>query len=129
MGTRSIIAKSQMSGSFIAIYCHWDGYPDCNGRILVNHWTNQKDIDELFSLGHLSALGHNIRTCSAFGNKEKENRAEVLGNIPIASIIEKFSIGGIEYLYVWNYDNTWTCYNSLMEVIDLSGFVMRGPVP
>ena len=37
MGTRSSIAIKTEDG-IKAIYCHWDGYIDNNGRILKEHY-------------------------------------------------------------------------------------------
>ena len=35
MGTRSRIGIRNADDSVDSIYCHWDGYPDHNGRLLV----------------------------------------------------------------------------------------------
>lgn len=58
MGTRSAIAIAH--GDVIkAIYCHWDGYLDHNGRILLEHYHSPK-TNQLISLGDLSSLGKEI---------------------------------------------------------------------
>ena len=42
------------------IYCHWDGYPENNGRMLVEHYNTIDQIWELIKLGDLSSLGEKI---------------------------------------------------------------------
>lgn len=57
MSTRSMIGYKAKDGKVRAIYCHWDGYPENNGRILINHYTEKAEIDRLLDLGDLSVLG------------------------------------------------------------------------
>lgn len=60
MGTRSSIIRQNLDGSFDSIYCHWDGYPSNNGKILLNHYSDPAKIDALLALGDLSSLGEQI---------------------------------------------------------------------
>ena len=60
MATRSIIAKTQPSGKIKASYCHFDGYPEHNGKILASYYTDKKKINALLAEGEISVLGHNI---------------------------------------------------------------------
>jgi hypothetical protein len=60
MGTRSNIGIEWENGDIFFVYCHWDGYPLHNGRILLEHYTTKEDIAELISLGDLSILGVNL---------------------------------------------------------------------
>jgi len=60
MSTNSTIAKKNSDGSITAIYCHWDGYISHNGKILLEHYTDEAKIDELLALGSLSVLGESI---------------------------------------------------------------------
>lgn len=57
MATRSIIAAKQDNGTFKAIYCHWDGFVQGVGKILFDHYKDKKMVNQLLSLGHISALG------------------------------------------------------------------------
>lgn len=58
MGTRSIIGV--MHGDVCkAVYCHWDGYLDHNGRMLLEHYDSAK-ANHLVSLGDISSLGKEI---------------------------------------------------------------------
>jgi len=58
MGTRSLIGV--MHGDKCkAVYCHWDGYLDHNGRILLEHYDSPK-ANHLVALGDISSLRNNI---------------------------------------------------------------------
>lgn len=68
MSTRSIIVRKNEVGKYESIYCHWDGYPSCNGVILYDHYSNPERVKKLISLGDLSSLNVFI---------DPDNRAEV----------------------------------------------------
>jgi hypothetical protein len=61
MGTRSRIAIEKNDGTVTSIYCHWDGYPDHNGRILVENYTDRAKVEELIALGDLSSLNEKVK--------------------------------------------------------------------
>ena len=70
MGTRSRIAV--MHGSVAkSVYCHWDGYLEHNGAILLEHYDSSK-ANQLVALGDLSALRPEIGTPHAFSQFELE---------------------------------------------------------
>lgn len=56
MATRSTIEIKTRSGKTHLIFCHWDGYPSNNGRILLNYYRSAKKVKELISMGNLSSL-------------------------------------------------------------------------
>ena len=60
MATRSNIGIVNEDGSVTGIYCHWDGYPEYVGKILLNHYNNAGIINELMDLGDLSTLDKNL---------------------------------------------------------------------
>ena len=55
MATRSAIGIEK-DGKVFAAYCHWDGYPENNGRILQEHYRNPEKTLKLISLGDMSSL-------------------------------------------------------------------------
>lgn len=55
MGTRSSIVV-KVGDKVKGIYCHWDGYPSHNGRILIGHYNSQELAEQVISLGDLSSL-------------------------------------------------------------------------
>jgi len=60
MGTRSTIAIENLSGTFEAIYCHFDGYLEHNGKILSDHYTDTAKVRALIALGDISSLGEEV---------------------------------------------------------------------
>jgi hypothetical protein len=66
MGTRSVIGVYH-GGNAKAVYCHWDGYLDHNGRILLDHYDSPR-ANELVALGDLSSLRPKIGTEHAFSS-------------------------------------------------------------
>lgn len=55
MATRSAIAVKKGDGTVQGIYCHWDGYPANNGKLLMENYTYDKAL-QLMALGNLSYL-------------------------------------------------------------------------
>lgn len=55
MSTRSYICKSDENG-VRGVYCHWDGYPEHVGEMLLNYYSEADVVDKLIDLGSLSAL-------------------------------------------------------------------------
>lgn len=60
MSTRSCIAMTKPANNdttqITSIYCHHDGYPQCVGQMLYDHYNNPERVDKLLSLGDLSSL-------------------------------------------------------------------------
>ena len=56
MGTRSRIGYELPDHSVVSVYCHWDGYVEHNGKILVEHYQNREDVIELIDGGSMSQL-------------------------------------------------------------------------
>lgn len=56
MGTRSRIGIELSDHSVVSVYCHWDGYVEHNGRILVEHYQDREAVKELIDGGSMSVL-------------------------------------------------------------------------
>ncbi len=132
MATRSNIGIVNDDGSVTGIYCHWDGYPENNGKLLLKHYTNSERINGLMSLGSLSYLAENLYSdkkahsfrnpvdgvCVAYGRDRGETGVEsrVFNNI---SKFEKFADRtGADYQYLfnngkWQYRNHNGTWNEL----------------
>ena len=67
MSTNSIIAYERENGSIEGIYCHWDGYPEKVGQILLDHYDLEK-ILKLMSLGSISNLGEEVEPPEGAGH-------------------------------------------------------------
>ncbi len=60
MGTRSNIGILEKNGSVKMSYCHWDGYPSWNGKILLENYNSEEKARSLVDLGSLSSLCENM---------------------------------------------------------------------
>lgn len=75
MSTRSTIAIKH--GSRIkAVYCHWDGYIDHNGRILIESYQHSPKVNTLIALGDISSLRDEIGECHDFDGRYTEDQIE-----------------------------------------------------
>lgn len=72
MSTRSMIGMQNEDGSVTAIYCHFDGYPEGVGAMLVKYYSDPAKIRELLALGNLSSLGPKIGEKHEFGTRREE---------------------------------------------------------
>lgn len=60
MSTRSFIGILGEDETIQAVYCHSDGYPTYNGKMLRDHYRDARKIAELMKLGDLSQLSQEI---------------------------------------------------------------------
>ena len=128
MATRSTIGIiDNRTGVVTSIYCHWDGYPEHNGEILVKNWSDPDKIWALMDLGALSSLGeeigekHDFNTnsqsyCTAYGRDRGE---EDVGSQTHDSLGEWLD-NGEEYNYLWD-GVRWNCFagKSIKNTVDL----------
>jgi hypothetical protein len=127
MATRSRIGIRNDDDSVDSIYCHWDGYPQYNGRILMEHYQDESKVRELIALGSLSSLGAEIGEKHDFSNPHRYNTPErdawdaQHSNICTAYFRDRGDLncepnhhqnpqdmllnsnGGEEYWYIWHY--------------------------
>ena len=142
MGTRSNIGMVQENGTVKCVYCHWDGYPDNNGLLLVRHWKTKEKIEDMLDLGDMSSLGselghihdfdksnapENEHFCTFYGRDRGESDVE-------AQIMTKedFSKGfaGAEYVYLfedgkWLYKNLYesNSWENLTDIINIKDII------
>ena len=109
MGTRSAIGVQLEDGSIRAVYCHWDGYPEYNGKILLDHYDREKAM-QLIKLGDLSSLGDNIgskhdfnqrvdKECTFYGRDRGEKGVKARKFDDDDAYFNEFS-SGVEYWYL-----------------------------
>ena len=74
MSTRSMIGIEGEDGKIRAVYCHWDGYLENNGRILLNNYVDRDKVEKLIDLGSLSFLSDEIGEKHSFETAVDEHR-------------------------------------------------------
>jgi hypothetical protein len=62
MATRSTIALEYADGSVDVIYCHWDGYLEHNGKLLVNHYSDPFLVRDMLDMGSVSSLAETLES-------------------------------------------------------------------
>jgi hypothetical protein len=73
MATRSTIGILNSDGSATAVYCHWDGYPEYNGKILSENYDTSDKVRELLAMGSISSLGRQIGEKHPFSRFEDDS--------------------------------------------------------
>lgn len=68
MSTNANVGIVNEDKTIDTIYVHFDGYLDCVGKQLLEHWTDPEQIKKLMQLGDLSILGEQI------GGKQNFNK-------------------------------------------------------
>ena len=73
MATRSTIGVLNTDGSVTAVYCHWDGYPENNGKLLIENYATENAVRGLIELGSISSLGPKIGEKHPFSKFENDS--------------------------------------------------------
>ena len=121
MATRSTIAMKTPEGKIRAIYCHWDGYVACNGRILQENYQAAYKIARLIEQGDMSSLAaepmpnpseaHSFNAPQDgvvvyYGRDRGETGVETKEFVNFDEFETEMSHMGCEYFYVFN-GNEW----------------------
>ena len=140
MSTRSNIGIIKENDTIDMIYCHWDGYPSNNGKILLANYSNTDAVRELIALGDLSNLGEVIgekhdfnygmtfkpgtpeynalaRQCNVYSRDRVETGTKARKSLSLRKAMELME----EYLYLWDTKNSkWFYSDHGSELIPLT---------
>lgn len=121
MATRSYIGVRNPDASVDYIYCHFDGYPEGVGQILLNHYTDMDKVNALLKLGDLSVLGKEIGEKQDFNDYKNLNRDWCLAygrdrgekntSAKTGDYKELISDKSVDYVYVFDGDY-WECFDT-----------------
>ena len=109
MATRSKIAIENENGTVSSIYCHWDGYPDNNGKILKEYYTDRNKLQQLLELGDISVLKEDLNKVEAYHRDLCKTYYPPMEYRNIKSFGKQF---GYEYGYVLTKDNEWLVFEN-----------------
>lgn len=151
MGTRSRIGIELANHTVVSAYCHWDGYPDHNGRILVEHYQDREDVMNLIDGGSMSSLRTNqLWVTAAVRDQDGKIVEDENGNWIYSptrdpqplyhtergeevsvqhTSFDEFVSGnsGEEYAYLYDLNGNWKAYKigwqTPVERVDIPGYV------
>ena len=115
MATRSRIGLELKDGQIVSVYCHWDGYPSFNGRVLRAHYNTEDQVRELIDGGDISALRTNAgwqnETLPTVGPLYYSTRGE---DCPprLDNNMGEYLQKGEEFAYVYTQSFGWLCYDT-----------------
>ena len=142
MSTRSNIGMVSKTGkTAFLIYCHYDGYPSVNGKILLEHYQDETKVKQLIQLGDLSCLGaeigkkHNFDECPrpaehenwtiSYGRDRGEKRVRPR-RYSKSDLLSWKELCQEEYLYLWM-DGAWWFTDGNIPLIPLTMELCRFP--
>ena len=150
MGTRSRIGIEMPDHTVVSVYCHWDGYVEGNGKILVEHYQNRQDVEDLIDGGSISSLrtrgdwdrtsplrdenGEYISDAAGYLTYENDREPQPLyysergEDVEVShTSFDEFvsgNLGGEEYAYLFDLNDNWKAYQT-----GLFGIVDRVEIP
>ncbi len=153
MGTRSRIGYELQDHTVVSVYCHWDGYPEHNGRILVTDYTDRDAVKDLIDGGSMSCL-HTRNTWNSGAYLRDENGEHITddkGNLMSVNdrdpqplyhtergddlMIEHTSfdefvsgdLAGEEYAYLYDLNGNWKAFkmnwNGPVDRVEIPNYV------
>lgn len=127
MSTRAVVAIRLKDRTSIAIYCHFDGYPEHMIPTLTNNYKTKTEVMELIDLGDTSHLEPNIKLarkeCYAYkrnyvpGYEHMKNDNVMATSVSCDRDLINWAKERASYLYVFDeLDNCWFHYVNGKEV-------------
>jgi hypothetical protein len=109
MATRSNIGIENENGRVSAIYCHWDGYPEYNGKILKEHYSDRNKLQQLLELGDISSLKEDLDKVEAYHRDLCKAYCPPVEYLNIKSFSR---LVGYEYGYVLTKEGEWLTFEN-----------------
>jgi len=151
MGTRSRIGIELANHTVVSVYCHWDGYPEGNGKILVEHYQDREKVMDLIDGGSMSQLrtrgqwnssvlrdedGEYIHDAAGYLKYENDREPQPLyhsergdGEDPTHTSFDEFISGNSmeEYAYLYDLNDNWKAfkinYKAPVERVEIPNYV------
>lgn len=117
MSTHASVCLQRKDGKCKGIYVHFDGYPSCTGKILVNCFNTYDKVAELISYGDASSLESTINECE-FYCRDRNEEWEDVKPLTVDSFTEFNRSNSQAYDYYFE-DGDWFLYQN-GEFIKLS---------
>lgn len=125
MSTRSFICIEGLDGGFQGIYCHYDGYPDHVGKILVEHHNSVSAAEAIVFGPQIRNFDHD-GTVVRFGDGTPPVGTPDDSEVYLG--INDALNSGFDYAYLYStQENCWKCferdrlYNSVIHEVRIPG--------
>jgi hypothetical protein len=152
MATRGRIGIEMPDHSVVSVYCHWDNYPEGNGKILVEHYQDREKVMDLIDGGSMSSLrtrgtwdhssalrdedGEYIHDAAGYLKYENDREPQPLyhsergdGEDPTHTSFDEFISGNSmeEYAYLYDLNDNWKAfkinYKAPVERVEIPNYV------
>ena len=114
MATRGRIGIQLSDDSILSIYCHYDNYPEFQGRVLRDHYDTPEKVKALIDGGDVSCTwtnaGWNNETLPETGALYYSARGEDCPPRHDETMTEFFN-NGEEFGYIYQ-NGEWFCYDT-----------------
>jgi hypothetical protein len=110
MSTRSFIGMVNRDLTITSVYCHWDGYPEYNGKMLLEHYDTPAKVRKLLHKGDFSSLQKNISDIQYYVDRGDEGTGAVKQSL--GDFIAMCRDSWCEYFYILRADGKWTVAES-----------------
>ena len=97
MSTRSNIVLLRENGSCSAVYCHYDGYLEHNGRMLLDNYTSTQDVRALVAMGDIRSLKPTLDEIA-----EEDYEEAPLNYNSLRHYMSEVDTLFIEFIYLWS---------------------------
>ena len=115
MSTRSLIAVKKEDKSYDAIYCHFDGYPEGVGAMLLENYNTKELVEKLISNGDMSSIGETTEKC-VFYHRDREEELNIRSYKTKRDLNKAYKDSWCEYLYIFN-KGVWYCDGAKLEEV------------
>lgn len=115
MSTRSLIAVKKEDKSYDAIYCHFDGYPEGVGAMLLENYNTKELVEKLISNGDMSSIGETTEKC-VFYHRDRGEELNIRSYKTKTELKKAYKDSWCEYLYIFN-KGVWYCDGAKLEEV------------
>tara|TARA_R110000824_G_scaffold386613_1_gene581594 strand:- start:547 stop:966 length:420 start_codon:yes stop_codon:yes gene_type:complete len=114
MSTRSNIVLLKENGACSAVYCHYDGYLEHNGKMLVDNYTSTEDVRALVAMGNIRSLKPTLDEMVEEDYEEPPQNFKSL-----RAYMSQVDTLFIEFIYMWSEENeSWWVSRSVSKEVD-----------
>jgi hypothetical protein len=135
MATRSTIAVQHEDGTVSQIYCHYDGYLEHNGQMLLEYYNSALAAEFLVSKGDLSVLAPRVTptgphtfdapedgVCVYYGRDRGETGTEPKTYASVSEYFDEYSREEYNYFFngeSWEVEQSDRDFMSIAEALSL----------